>query len=119
MLNTKAKRATTTMTNPRDIKEAVAMLNGGDQEEQKAGALFIVASAIQCAPTPAKDFGWNPAHAVGTCSRCGEEMTWNVPRLGPDGGFIHKETGKLQCADQPDEGQIATFIGEGGLDPEA
>lgn len=102
------------MNPPRDIKEAVAMLNGGDQEEQKAGALFIVASAIQCAHTPAKDFGWNPAHAVGTCSRCGEEMTYNVPRLGPNGGFIHEATGKVECGDQPDQQQIAQWVGEGG-----
>jgi hypothetical protein len=26
-------------------------------------------------------------------------MIWNCPRLGPDGGFIHKESGKFLCAD--------------------
>lgn len=43
-------------------------------------------------------FGWNPAHPVGTCGDCGAEMAHNVPRLGADGGFVHKATGKLECA---------------------
>lgn len=39
----------------------------------------------------------NPAHECGTCANCGEEMRWNVPRMGPAGGFIHKATGKYEC----------------------
>ncbi len=39
----------------------------------------------------------NPNHKIGTCSECGEEMVYNVPRLGANGGFIHKETGGLSC----------------------
>lgn len=46
-------------------------------------------------------FPWNPAHKAGTCGRCGKEMAWNVPRLGPDGGFVHKDTGQPGCDDQP------------------
>lgn len=32
-----------------------------------------------------------------TCSACGMAMRYNVPRLGPDGGFVHCATGKLAC----------------------
>lgn len=42
-------------------------------------------------------FKWNPAHPIGTCGRCGGEMVHNVPRLGPDGGFVHKATGTILC----------------------
>lgn len=42
-------------------------------------------------------FAWNPAHAVGTCADCGEEMVYNVPRLGRNGGFVHKNTHALLC----------------------
>lgn len=41
----------------------------------------------------------NPAHPIGTCGDCGEEMVYNVPRIGPDGGFVHEATGKLLCGD--------------------
>lgn len=44
---------------------------------------------------------YNPAHAVGTCSACGKEMIFNVPRLGKHGGFIHKESGYYMCGGQP------------------
>lgn len=47
--------------------------------------------------TVTSDFPYNPEHAVGTCSKCGKEMVYNVPRMGPDGGFVHKEAGLLQC----------------------
>lgn len=32
------------------------------------------------------------------CSSCGKPMRYNVPRLGPDGGFVHAATGSLSCA---------------------
>jgi len=32
-----------------------------------------------------------------TCSKCKGKMRFNVPRLGPDGGFVHSATGKIQC----------------------
>lgn len=44
-----------------------------------------------------KEYGHNPAHAIGTCATCGEEVVYNVPRLGPSGGYVHKATGQLQC----------------------
>lgn len=43
------------------------------------------------------EFTHNPEHAFGTCAKCGEEMVANVPRLGVDGGFIHKSTGEFMC----------------------
>lgn len=43
----------------------------------------------------------NPAHPIGTCANCGGEMIYNVPRMGPDGGFIHKDTGKVECPAPP------------------
>lgn len=39
----------------------------------------------------------NPQHQIGTCGKCGGEMVYNVPRLGANGGYIHKATGKFQC----------------------
>ncbi len=44
-----------------------------------------------------KPFPHNPAHPIGTCAKCGEEMVYNVPRLGPDGGFIHKSSASFEC----------------------
>ena len=46
---------------------------------------------------PETPFKWNPAHPIGTCGRCGAEMRYNVPRLGPDGGFVHAANGGLDC----------------------
>ena len=40
---------------------------------------------------------YNPKHAIGTCGLCGKEIVYNVVRLGPDGGFIHKDTGTFAC----------------------
>lgn len=51
--------------------------------------------------------GHNPAHAIGTCGKCGEEMVYNVPRLGPDGGYVHKATGKLQCEQPNDQAEAS------------
>ena len=33
------------------------------------------------------------------CMNCGREMRYNVPRLGPDGGFVHADTGSFLCDD--------------------
>ncbi len=44
-------------------------------------------------------YPYNPEHKIGTCSRCGEEMIYNIPRMGPNGGFVHKGTVKLMCDD--------------------
>jgi hypothetical protein len=49
------------------------------------------------APQGEARFKYNPAHPCGTCGDCGEEMVWNVPRLGPTGGFVHKATGRYEC----------------------
>ena len=46
-------------------------------------------------------FSYNPEHACGTCAKCGGEMIYNIPRLGKDGGFIHKETGRFICKSLP------------------
>jgi hypothetical protein len=43
-------------------------------------------------------FGWNPSHPIGTCALCGEELVYNVPRLGPKGGYVHKNTRSLTCS---------------------
>ncbi len=32
-----------------------------------------------------------------TCLKCGQPMRYNVPRLGPDGGFVHAHTYALEC----------------------
>jgi hypothetical protein len=42
---------------------------------------------------------YNPDHKTGTCLKCGEEMEFNVPRLGHDGGYVHKDTGSFICND--------------------
>lgn len=33
-----------------------------------------------------------------TCAGCGREMIFNVPRMGPAGGYVHADSGKLLCA---------------------
>ena len=33
-----------------------------------------------------------------TCARCGEEMRYNVPRMGAAGGFIHASGSGFLCA---------------------
>lgn len=54
-------------------------------------------------------YHYNPAH-LATCGGCGKEMAYNVPRLGPDGGFVHKDTGKLLCENnrQKEEDVVTT-----------
>lgn len=42
-------------------------------------------------------YAHNPAHLIGTCAKCGEEMIFNVPRLGANGGYVHKSNGKFDC----------------------
>jgi len=37
------------------------------------------------------------SHPIGTCMQCGKEMAYNVPRLGANGGFVHKDSGSLSC----------------------
>jgi len=32
-----------------------------------------------------------------TCVKCGAAMRYNVPRLGPDGGYVHAASGSLDC----------------------
>ncbi len=60
---------------------------------------FDFSQRPKCEPLPVVEwkFPWNPRHPIGTCQQCGGEMVYNVPRLGPDGGYVHKETGKLLC----------------------
>lgn len=41
---------------------------------------------------------------IGTCGHCGAEMRYNVPRLGPNGGYVHKATGRFDCGVISDEG---------------
>jgi len=48
-----------------------------------------------------RKYSYNPAHPHGTCADCGEEMVYNVPRLGSTGGYVHKNTGKLFCEESP------------------
>ena len=36
-------------------------------------------------------------YEVGTCVNCGGEMVFNVPRLGPNGGYVHRKTGRFEC----------------------
>jgi len=33
----------------------------------------------------------------GKCGECGQLMRYNVPRLGPSGGYVHAHTGRLDC----------------------
>lgn len=40
----------------------------------------------------------NPEHPTATCADCGEEMIYNVPRLGANGGYIHKNTQSFGCS---------------------
>jgi hypothetical protein len=44
-----------------------------------------------------KQYKYNTKHPIGTCCDCGKEMIFNVPRLGANGGFVHKETGEFMC----------------------
>ena len=34
-----------------------------------------------------------------TCAKCGKPMRYNVPRLGPAGGFVHANTSSLMCGE--------------------
>lgn len=51
-------------------------------------------------------FEWNPRHSIGTCTQCGEEVVYNVPRMGPDGGFVHAKTGRMQCGPLDDQSVV-------------
>lgn len=35
---------------------------------------------------------------IPTCFRCKKAMRLNVPRLGPSGGYVHADTGKILCS---------------------
>jgi hypothetical protein len=35
------------------------------------------------------------------CAHCGAAMRFNIPRMGPAGGFVHALTGSLLCGPQP------------------
>ncbi len=43
----------------------------------------------------------NLEHPIGTCADCGKEMRYNVPRLGPGGGFVHVDGGLLCAPSHP------------------
>ena len=34
------------------------------------------------------------------CCDCGKRMRYNVPRLGPSGGYVHADTGRFSCDHQ-------------------
>jgi hypothetical protein len=44
-----------------------------------------------------REFPYNPEHPIGTCAKCGKEMEFNVPRVGPDGGYVHKDSSRVDC----------------------
>lgn len=40
----------------------------------------------------------NPDTSTGMwCADCGHAMVHNVPRLGPNGGYVHKDTAQFDC----------------------
>lgn len=43
------------------------------------------------------NYPYNPKHKTATCADCGEEMVYNVPRLGANGGYFHKDNKSLDC----------------------
>ena len=43
---------------------------------------------------------------IPTCDTCGEEMKYNVPRLGPNGGFIHSKTNDILCSPNITTGKL-------------
>lgn len=48
------------------------------------------------------------------CADCGKDMKHNVPRLGPDGGWVHADTGQLSCG--PYVAPILSAAGTGSSD---
>lgn len=70
----------------------------GDLETERRFRKWAVATQKGLNPAYVPSgYPHNPKHVCGTCSACGEEMVWNVPRLGPVGGFIHKATNSFSC----------------------
>src|ERR1700674_2190513 len=63
----------------------------------EGGKVGLETQSPQGNPHEETGYPYNPKHAIGTCASCGKEMSWNVPRLGPDGGFIHKDSGGFMC----------------------
>lgn len=53
---------------------------------------------LNCADEIAKNEAKAQAGSVATCGKCGKAMRYNVPRLGPAGGFVHADTGSPMCA---------------------
>lgn len=45
-----------------------------------------------------------------TCSKCGKPMRFNVPRLGPDGGFVHADNGQLLCIESLAKGALMNIV---------
>jgi hypothetical protein len=45
--------------------------------------------------------GFLAHNATPVCTRCGKPMRYNVPRLGPAGGYVHADTGLLLCVEVP------------------
>lgn len=39
-------------------------------------------------------------------------MVFNVPRLGPNGGFVHKETADLLCGDPDKRAEFQTKVAQ-------
>ena len=57
----------------------------------------------------------NPDKSTGMwCGYCGEAMLYNVPRLGPDGGYVHLKTRKLSCNNAENETK-AIYFGKSNL----
>jgi hypothetical protein len=52
-------------------------------------------------------YSYNKSHEIATCAKCGREMRYNVPRLGPDGGYVHNDTGKYDCGESGKRGKKA------------
>lgn len=52
----------------------------------------------------------NPDKSTGNwCLDCGHAMRYNVPRLGPNGGFIHADTNQLQCGPRKEPEQNIAY----------
>ena len=56
------------------------------------------------------NFVYNPEHAIGTCGDCGREMIHNIPRLGDNGGFIHKENHSYMCPPRNPSGEVGVIF---------
>lgn len=84
-----------------DLPKLQAALVEGASESQPTAARCAVARGSLAHPH-------NPNHPVGTCAKCGAEMTYNVPRIGPAGGYIHKATASFDCGEPENNLNITT-----------